>query len=206
VLPGVLNHPRLLSKEAKDGLKNSFKEILNKGEWAVLEEGLTATPLSMPLEDMQFVESKNLSLRDIANLFNLPVVFLNGSTGDSLTYATIESNEIQFAQMTLAPIVNAIAKALSADPSIFPQNVFFPEFVIDGIHRGDMKSRVEYYEKLTNIQAMTPNEVRALENLPPLPGGNDVVEPKPPPAAGNATSNGQAPDGAFSLPSSQESG
>jgi HK97 family phage portal protein len=202
VLPGVLTHPRLLSDDAKKNLKDSFKEVLAKGEWAVLEEGLDAQTLSIPLEDMQFVESKNLSLRDIANLFNLPVSFLNGSSGDSLTYTTVESNQIQFAQITISPIVNAIAKALSADPSIFPQNVFFPEFVVDGIHRGDMKSRVNYYEKMTNIKALTPNEARALENLPPLPGGDDVKANAPPP--GTQTQNGQAPDGAFSLPASQE--
>ena len=133
----------------------------------------------------------------------LPVSFLNGSSGDSLTYATVESNQIQFAQVTIAPIVNALAKALFADPSIFPQNVFFPEFVIEGIHRGDMKSRVEYYEKMAGIKAITPNEVRAFENLPPLPGGDEIAVPPPavpPPDIATTSSNGGAPGGASSLP------
>jgi HK97 family phage portal protein len=182
VLPGVLKHPQKLSGEAQDRLKARFKTILQANEWAVLEEGMEANPLSMPLADMQFVESKQLSIRDCANLFNLPVSFLNGSSGDSLTYATVESNQIQFAQVTIAPIVNAIAKALTRDPSLFPQSVFLAEFVIDGIHRGDMHSRVEYYKTMTDMKAMTVNEVRAIENLPPIDGGDSIApEPPPPP-------------------------
>jgi HK97 family phage portal protein len=204
VLPGVLTHPGNLSEDAQKRLKESFRKVLASNQWAVLEEGLTANPLSMPLQDMQFVESKNLTTRDIANIFNLPVSFLNGSSGDSLTYATVESNQIQFTQITIAPIVNALAKALALDPSIFPQNAWFPEFVIDGIHRGDMKSRVEYYEKMAGIKALTRNEIRALENLPPVAGGDDFAQqPQPPPAAADTNANGQAPQGAFSLPATQ---
>jgi hypothetical protein len=77
--------------------------------------------------------------------------------------------------------------------------------VIDGIHRGDMKSRVEYYEKMAGIKALTRNEIRALENLPPVAGGDDFEQQPqpPPPTAADTNANGQAPQGAFSLPATQ---
>jgi HK97 family phage portal protein len=214
MLPGVLKHPARLGVDGKQNLRTSFRQTLAGNEWALLEEGVEAQQLSMPLQDMQFVESKNLSIRDVANIFNLPVSFLNGSSGDSLTYATVESNQIQFAQVTITPIANAFAKAIASDPSIFPQNAWFPEFVIDGIHRGDMKSRVEYYKEMVGIGALEVNEVRAYENLPPLPENAEPArrpllpprEPPPdesvvqPPGVAPDMTTGQAPRGASSLP------
>jgi HK97 family phage portal protein len=202
---GVLRHPQTLSPDAQDRLKVSFQQARRTDGWPVVEEGIDISTLTMPLEDMQFVENQNLSLRAIANIFSLPVSFLNGSSGDSLTYATVESNQIQFAQVTITPIINMFAKALASDPSIFPQNAWFPEFLVDAIHRGDMKSRVDYFEKMVNLGAMTINEVRAIENMPPLPHGDSPPEPppEPPPDQQTQSSNG-APPGALSLPASQE--
>jgi HK97 family phage portal protein len=203
-IQGVLTHPQTLSEEAKQRLKLSFDQERRTGHFPVIEEGIEITPISMPLEDMQFVENQQMSLRSIANIFNLPVSYLNGSSGDSLTYATVESNQIQFAQVTLTPIINMFAKALARDPSIFPQNAWFPEFLVDAIHRGDMKSRVEYFKTMVDIGAMTINEVRAIENMPPLPHGDSQPEPPSPPPDQEMQSSNGAPPGAFSLPASQE--
>jgi hypothetical protein len=118
----------------------------------------------------------------------------------------VESNQIQFAQVTLTPIINMFAKALARDPSIFPQNAWFPEFLVDAIHRGDMKSRVEYFKTMVDIGAMTINEVRAIENMPPLPHGDSgpAPPPEPPPPDQQMQSSNGAPPGALSLPASQE--
>jgi len=107
-------------------------------------------------------------------LFKLPPNYLGGSSGDSLTYATVESNQIQFALHAIAPITNIIATALTSDSSIFPQNIYNAEFSMDGMLRADAGARASYYKTMTDIQAITPNEIRKLENLPPLPGGDKV--------------------------------
>jgi hypothetical protein len=79
---------------------------------------------------------------------------------------------------------------LSEDFGLFPQTVQYAEFVIEGLLRGDMKARAEFYKTMSEINAITPNEIRARENLPALDGGDT-----PTPVAGqSAPLNGAAPD------------
>ena len=47
------------------------------------------------------------------------------------------------------------------------------KFNIDGLLRGDSKSRAEYYKDLFNVGALSPNDVRRLENLNPIENGDD---------------------------------
>jgi len=180
-LSGVIQYPGRLGENGLKNLSEAFSRWHSGSEnmhrVPVLEDGATFNSVSMPLEDMQFLQQSQLSLTEIAVLFNLPPAYLGGSTGDSLTYATTESNQIQFAQMAIAPLTNTIAKALSADPAILPQNVFYCEFMLEGLLRADMKTRAEYWEKLLNLGVVTPAYVAARENLPEPP------EPKEEPAA-----------------------
>jgi hypothetical protein len=105
-------------------------------------------------------------------LLKIPPAYLGGTTGDSLTYATVESNQIQFTQNAIAPLTNAIAKSVSSDPSIFPFQSWYAEHVLEGLMRADAKSRAEFYKLLDEVDAITPNEIRSKENMPPLPDGD----------------------------------
>lgn len=141
----------------------------------VLEEGAKFVKLGGSLEEMQFAELAEQTRTEIAVLFNLPPAYLGASTGDSLTYATTESNQIQFVQMAVIPLATTIAKALSLDPAILPWNVMFAEFVVEGLLRADMKTRAEYWEKLIAMEVVSPEYVASRENLPKPP------RPKPAP-------------------------
>ena len=50
----------------------------------------------------------------------------------------------------------------------------FVEFNIDALVRGDLKSRMEALVRSVFGSIRTPNEARALDNLPPLPGGDQL--------------------------------
>jgi len=177
-LSGLVQHPNRIGPEATQNLKQSIASLFGGSakshQVGVLEEGAEWKAVGSPLRDLQFVESQQLSRTDIAVLFKLPPNYLGGSSGDSLTYATVESNQIQFALHAIAPITNIIATALTSDSSIFPQNIYNAEFSMDGMLRADAGARASYYKTMTDIQAITPNEIRKLENLPPLPGGDKV--------------------------------
>jgi HK97 family phage portal protein len=173
---------------------------------------MTFQAVGSPLRDLEFVASQQMTRTDIAVMFKLPPNYLGGSSGDSLTYATVESNQIQFALHAIAPWTSVIASALTADPSIFPQNVYEAEFVLDGMLRADATARSNYYKTMADIGAMTPNEIRRLENLPPIDGGDvpaipttqrisvtepappgsDLPAPPPPPAPELPQTNGQS--------------
>jgi HK97 family phage portal protein len=174
---GVVEHPKKLGGEGLRNLRESMDAIYggssNAGRTGALEEGATFRPLSMPLRDMEFVELRRMTARDIATLFNIPASFLNESSGSSLTYSTVESNQIQFVQNGVRPWTSHIEEALAQDPAIFPQqNTFDAEFVLESLMRADAESRMRYYQGMSGIKAITVNEVRRRENLPPVDGGD----------------------------------
>jgi HK97 family phage portal protein len=181
-IPGVIQYPGRLGEQGVKNLAQGFRDIHtgagNRHKVPVLEEGATWQSVGMSLEDMQFVEGAQLSRSDIATLFNLPAAYLNASSGDSLTYATTESNQIQFATQAVSPLTNRISKALSSDPAILPWNVMYCEFVLEGLMRADMKTRAEYWKSLKDMGVVDAEYIAARENLPKPP-----LEKKPEPAA-----------------------
>lgn len=191
-LRGVIEYPGRLGKEGTAKLAQAMRDRHHQPGrrflTPVLEEGATFKPISMSLEDMQFVEGAQLSRSDIATMFNLPAAYLNASSGDSLTYATTESNQIQFVQMAIAPITNRIAKAVSTDPELLPQNVMYAEFVLEGVLRADMKTRAEYYKTMKEVLNLDPAWIAARENIP-----QDALKPEPKPVAPPQMPPGELP-------------
>ena len=98
-------------------------------------------------------------------MFLVPPGRLGTKSGDSLTYKTTESENLQFVTYTLQRRLKRIEMALNRDPAIITNPKLFCEFLVDGLLRADMKSRYEAYERAINSRWLTPNEVRAKENL-----------------------------------------
>jgi HK97 family phage portal protein len=180
-ISGVVKTPMPI----KDGgvkLRESWKNIYGQGSKdrggiAVLEEGAEYQQISAPLEDMQFVENAQLSKTEIAVLFKLPPSMLGGSTGDSLTYATVEGNKIQLATSAIAPVANSIAQFLSHDFGLFPFQSWYCEFVMEGMLRGDSAARADYWSKMKPVLNLDPEYIAARENIPLTA----VKEPEPVP-------------------------
>lgn len=182
-------------KRIRTGFATVYGGVDQSAQTALLEDGMTFKPLSMPLTDMQFVEIAELSRSEIAMMFKLPASYLNASTGDSLTYATVEGNQVQFATNAVAPVTNTIQKAVSADSSIFPFSSWYGEFVLEGLMRGAHKDRAEFYKIMSDVKAMTVNEIRARENMPPVPWGDESPVPPHLPTADAIMAAGDAPNG-----------
>jgi HK97 family phage portal protein len=178
-IPGVIQYPGRLGEQGVKNLAEGFKDIHtgagNRHKVPVLEEGATWQSVGMSLEDMQFVQSAQMSRSDIANMFQLPASYLNASTGDSLRYETVEANAIQFATQAVAPLTNRIAKALSLDPSVLPWNVMYAEFVLEALFRADMKSRAEYWKVLKELEVVNAEYIASRENLPKPPKQEPVL-------------------------------
>lgn len=206
-LSGVINHPGQIKDTVK--LRESWRAVYGGGDRgvrgqsgrhsvAVLEEGATFSPLTAPLADMEFVASQQLSKTTIANIFHLPPSYIGGSVGDSLTYQTVEGNRIQFATQAITPVTVNIQKFVGADRGIFPFPSWYPEFSLAALMRGDSQARADFYTKLSAVNAITPNEIRGLENMPPMPGGDSIAAPAVVPA--QASQPGSPPAGAAQPP------
>ena len=180
-LAGTLESDKSMSPKAVENIRRSWRAIYGgpnteRHSIAVLEEGATFRPFTAPFADMQFVESAQLSKTQIAVIFKLPPAYLGGSTGDPLTYSTVEQNRIQKATQAVAPVCNNIAKFLSADPGLFPFPSWYCEFTLEGLMRGEPKGRTDYYAGLKAAGVnLDPEYVARWENIP----AEAIKEPAP---------------------------
>lgn len=193
---GVIQHPGRLGEDSPARIRENWRVVYGRGSRdrggiAVLEEGAQYQSISAPMQDMQFVESSQLSKTQIANIFKLPPTYIGGSLGDSMTYQTVEANKIWLATQTIAPLVNNISQYVSHDVSIFPFPSFFCAFDLHELTQGDSKTRAEYWQAMKDMQVVDATLIAEREGLPPPP------KPKPIPAAlaanANAAGNGQPP-------------
>lgn len=178
---GVVRVEKTLSDEAAERLAERWHALYggrNQGRIAVLEEGTTFEPITMPLEDAQFVEQEKLGVQKIARIFRVPASLIGGERGDSLTYSTVEGDAIHFERYSLRPWMTRIEQALARDRDLFPGETrsLYPEFIADAMLRADTKTRYESYGMALDPVTgwMRREEVRSLENLPPEPGREEA--------------------------------
>lgn len=143
----------------------------------ILAGGLTAKQLTITPQDAQLLESRKFQVVDIARAFGVPP-FMIGETEKSTSWGSgLEQQVLGFVKFTLQPHLRRMEQELNR--KIWPvRERFFTEFNINGLLRGDAKSRSEFYRAgLGGAQGdgwMTVNEVRKFENLEPIEGGDAI--------------------------------
>lgn len=176
---GVLVHPGKLKDEARKRLAEHWQSQFSGrgvGRVAVLEEGMQWQPLTMTAEDAQYIQTREFQAREIAMMFGVPPHKV-GDLGRA-TWANIEHQNMEWVQDTLRAWARKFEQSARRDlllPS--ERDEFKIEFSLEGLLRGDTKTRYESYSIAIQTGIMSPNEARRLENLPPYPGGDEFIRP-----------------------------
>lgn len=143
----------------------------NKRKILPLPAGYKLDSIGINARDQQLLELRQFQITEAARIFNIaPAMLHDLSTG---TYSNVEQQNLNFAQHTIAPLVELIEQEFNA--KLFGEGVNYAEFNLDGLLRGDFASRMTGLAKAVNAGLMTPNEGRALDNRPPLEGGDDLM-------------------------------
>jgi len=171
---GVLEHPNKLSDPAYARLKTSIEEqhqgVSNAHRMMILEEGMKWNKVGIDPDDAQFLESRKFSVVEVARLFNLPPHFLRDL--ERATFSNIEQQGIEFVVYTLRPWLVRFEQRLKLE-LLSPQDrvAHFIKFNVDGLLRGDIKTRYEAYQIAKQNGWINTDEIRELEDMNPLPGG-----------------------------------
>lgn len=180
---GYLKFPNKMSAEtAKNTLDyfiKKFQGVKHAFSPGILSEGGEYIPLQVNANDAQIIETRRYQVADIARIFGVPLFMIN-ETEKSTSWGTgIEQQSIGFVRYTLQPHLNRIAQEVNR--KVFRDNIYFCEHYTNAIMKGDTKARNESYQiSLGGNQQpgwMTINEVRKLENLPPVVGGDELYKP-----------------------------
>lgn len=178
---GAIVHPMRQSKEAREQLRREWNEIhggsKNTGKIAILHGGMDFKPFSMSNDDMQFLESRQFSVREIARWFRLPPHML-ADLQDSSVRANIEQQAIEFIVYSLGPWLvrwqqTLNRKLLRRDE----RRVLYYEFLLDALLRGDIASRYTAYSTARQWGWFSVNDIRRMENMNSIPGGDVYLQP-----------------------------
>ena len=174
---GVLKFEKWLTEEQRELAEQRLASKIgsgNAGKPVVLEGGTEWEQLTISPEDAQMLESRSFSIEEICRFFGVPPHMV-GHTSKSTSWGSgIEAQTLGFQKFTLRRRLKRIEQALMKQlltPADKAAGVII-EFNQEGLLRGDTAGRARFYQQMTAIGAMTINEVRELENLPPVEGGN----------------------------------
>nr|DAI96066.1 MAG TPA: Portal [Caudoviricetes sp.] len=167
---GILTHPNTVKnpRAIRDSWNSAYGGSTNANRVAILEEGMTFTPLSIPNNEAQFLETRKFQVEEICRIFRVPPHLVGDL--EHATFSNIEHMSIDFAVHTIRPwlvrIEQAMNRALFSDQE---KGKFYVQFNIDGLMRGDYKSRMEGYAIARQNGWMSANDIRQLENQNPIP-------------------------------------
>lgn len=172
-------------------LEQKYMGAMNSGRPFIAEGGMELTPISISPEDAQMLETRNFSVEEICRFFGVPPVMIGHPGGATAWPTSVEQQVLMFQKFTLRRRLKRIEQAvmmqlLSAEDRARGISV---DFNLEGLLRGDSAARASFYQTMTQIGGMTINEVRRLENLPPVAGGDEVrlqMQNVPIAEAGNA--------------------
>jgi HK97 family phage portal protein len=176
---GVLKHPKQLSSEALERLRDQFGERFggsaNAGKPVVLEEGMEFTPLTFKPEDLQFLESRRFVVEDIARWFGLPPHKLSDMS--RATFNNIEHQSISVVNDAIHPWCQALEEEANYKLLGNRRDAVYTKLDMRGLLRGDNASRADYYTKMLQNGVYSVNDVRELEDMAPIEHGDKHLVP-----------------------------
>jgi HK97 family phage portal protein len=167
---GILTHPNTVKnpKALRESWNAAYGGSSNANRVAILEEGMKFEPMAVPNNEAQFLETRKFQVDEICRIFRVPPHLVGDL--EHATFSNIEHMSIDFAVHTIRPwlvrIEQAMNRALFTDQE---KGRFYVQFNIDGLMRGDYKSRMEGYAIARQNGWMSANDIRALENQNPIP-------------------------------------
>ena len=141
----------------------------------VIDAGMSYKPIGMPPKDAQFIESNNFSNNEIATMFGVPAPMINQL--ERATHANIEQLKIDFVTNCLMPWVGKLDQEYFNKLLTPREQTGYFKFNVNSLMRGDSKTRAEFYRIMMSTSVMTINEVRGLEDMDPIDGGDEVMLP-----------------------------
>lgn len=148
-------------------------KVVNNLVTAVDTDNLEVVPLAMNNSDLRLLETAHLSKADIALFFHVPLYYLGEQTSN---YKTPQESRSMLINDCLAPICAQIEAGLLAwytDDSNWWRYKF--DFDEDARLALDAQAKATYYESLLRSGQRTVNELRAMDYMPPVEGGDELV-------------------------------
>ena len=191
-LSGYLERPAdagVWSNEARGRFRKAWRaQYTGDGPQAggtpILEDGMKFVAASQTAEQLQYIEARKLTREEVASAYFIPPPMVG--LLDSATFSNITEQHKMLYQDTLGPWLQMVAQelALQLIPDLPDTEDVYVEFNLAEKLRGSFEERQASINLAVGAPTMTVNEGRAMDNRPPLPGGDELIRPL------NVTQNG----------------
>jgi len=173
---GAITTPNRLDDEAAELARSSWEKRHqgpeNAGRIAIFDAGWEWKQIGLSNEDAQYLQLLQFSVHDIARIFLVPPHKIGAM--EAATFSNIEHQAIEF-------VVDTIMHWARRAESRFDMYLLSEAdraagvhvaFDLKGLLRGDSTARANFYKALFFLGAISPNEIRALEEMNPIEGGD----------------------------------
>ena len=171
----VLETDKLMGADVAADFAKKFNQTKNFGT-PILDQGVKLKQVGIAPEAAQMLQTRTFALQDIARIFNLPPHMLADLS--RATFSNIEHQDIQYAKYSIRPSVKRYEQEI--DRKLFFEDEigrFETKFNLNGLMRGDMNSRSNFYHNAVMDGWMSRNEVREMENMNRMDGLDDMLYP-----------------------------
>ncbi len=177
---GVLAVEGNLGLEARNRLKQAWndqmQQVGNAYKTAVLPGNVKFTPLAMTGLDSQALESRKFQIEEICRTLKVFPQMV-GHSDKTSTFASAEAFFLAHVIYTLLPWVTRWEQSINRCLIDRADSEHFAGFSVQGLLRGDAKTRAAFYQAGVQNGWFTRNEVRLWEDLNPLPGLDEPLVP-----------------------------
>lgn len=171
---GILSSDAALKPEQREQLRASLQAFMgskNAGKIMVAEAGLKYQGITMNPEAAQMLESRSYGIEEVCRWFRVPPFMVGHMDKQSSWASSVEGQNLQFLTNCLRPLLENIEQEIFRC-LLDRDDRYFAEYAVEGLLRADSQGRASYYNICLQNGWMSRNEVRKLENLPPIPGGD----------------------------------
>lgn len=173
---GILSSDSKITPQQREQLRTSLNAFVgsnNAGKIMVAEAGFKYQGITMNPEAAQMLESRSFNIEEMCRWFRVPPFMVGHMDKQSSWASSVEAQNLHFLTNSLRPLLvnieQEITRCLIGDADA---DEYFAEFAVEGLLRADSAGRGAWYNTALQNGWMCRNEVRKLENMPPIPGGD----------------------------------
>lgn len=172
VLQGPFNSGASAARASEDVAAATAKLAREGRPVMALPLGHELKSIGFSPDQMQLLDLQKFCIEQIARIYSLPPVFLQDLSNG--TYSNVEQQDLHFVKHTLRRWIEQTEQEMNL--KLFGrESDMSVRFNVDSLLRGDLKTRMEAHATAIQNGVKTPNEIRDVEGLEPLQGGDDLM-------------------------------
>lgn len=173
---GIVMVNSVLNPKQREDIRAHVKTVSDNGGVFVFEKGADYKQLTMNPQDAELLGTRTFNVEEICRWFGVDPSLVGHGGKDSNWGTGLEEKMLWLITLTLRPIAVLIEQSIRKNLlTVAEQRLFSAEFNLEGLLRGDSKSRAAFYSTMTQNGVMTRDECRIKENLEPQRGNAAVL-------------------------------